>query len=361
MIVRTAVVCAAFGALAFFAYPPSVGSMPVDDYLRTRREQRYDPKVTYAQVEADPGAYAKTIVEVRGVVSGSIQRAQSVSFLLTLDDGKSLLLPAPQSEVPVVTSATRPRLRVLARVTTGVVGNVTPLEVIAVAYDADVLLREEQAAAKEAALKEQAERRRAAQAAQAARPASPTGSGYSVRALPVAGLSEMARKYLSPEAQNVYPAYLRFIQNHNKRLSAKQADEIAVGLLYFCARHEVDPRLAVALIIAESDFNPNSTSHAGAMGLGQVMPDEARAFGLQNPYDPIQNVRASINMLRMKLDMYREPGVPTKMLTWRQVALAAAAYNAGAGAVKKYGGIPPYRETQKYVQRVISLYRELAR
>jgi len=349
---RAVVIAVALGSLS-----RSAACMPVDDYLRVRREQRYDPHITYAQVETDPAAYANVVIELRGMVSGSIQRAKSVSFLLTMDDGQSVLLPAPAPDAPMLTAGTRPRLRVLARVAPGVIGNVAPFDVVAVAYDADVTLREQQAAAREAAAKEQAARR----AADASRSASTPRTGLAARSLPTAGLSDLARRYLSPEAQSVYPAYYRFIRGHNRRLSAKQADEITVSLLYFCARHEVDPRLAVAMIIAESDFDPTSTSNKGAMGLGQIMPDEARAYGLQNPYDPIQNVRASINMLRLKLDKYREPGVPAKMLTWRQVALAMAAYNAGSGAVRKYGGIPPYRETQKYVQRVISLYRELAR
>lgn len=346
---------AALAVLALLLQPSPVASMPVDEYLRIRREQRYDPHITYAQVEANAAAYRNAVIELRGIVSGSIQRARSVSFLLVMDDGKDVLLPAPPSEIPVVTGASRPKLRVLARVSSGVIGNVAPLDVVAVAYDSDVTLREQQAAAREAAAKEQAARRAAA-----ARPATTASNGLAARALPASGLSDLARKYLSPEAQSVYPAYYRFIRSHNRRLTERQADEITVSLLYFCARHEVDPRLAVAMIIAESDFDPNSTSNKGAMGLGQIMPDEARAYGLQNPYDPIQNVRASINMLRLKLDKYREPGVPSKMLTWRQVALAMAAYNAGSGAVHKYGGIPPYRETQRYVQRVISLYRQLA-
>jgi soluble lytic murein transglycosylase-like protein len=237
------------------------------------------------------------------------------------------------------------------------VGNVVPLEAIAIADDAEVRYREHiasEAAARARSAREAANRRSSSRSVSA-------GSGVRLRPMgnALSGLSELARRYLSPEAQSVYPRYYAFIANHNKRLRTDEVDAIAVSILYFAQRHRVDPRLIVALIIAESDFDPQSTSHKGAMGLGQVMPDEARAFRLTNPYDPIENVRASVNMLRMKLDMYREKGMPEGQMTVRQIELAMAAYNAGAGAVKRHGGIPPYRETQRYVTRVLSLYKTL--
>ncbi len=330
-----------------------VGATPVSEYLNLRRQLGYNARLSYSAVAADWSSYMGAVLEIRGRLNGYIQGEKALTFMLTLDDGTAVTLTATSSDASFLMRPTTGALRVLVRVRDGILGNVVPLETLAVTDDAEVTYRERVAL--------EAEQRRQAAKRRSASRHIPATSGLRLRPLAgaTAGLSEMALRYLTPEAQSIYPAYYAFIANHNKRLSPQEADAIAVSILYFAHRHRVDPRLIVAMIIAESDFDPRSTSHKGAMGLGQVMPDEARAFGLRNPYDPIENVRASVNMLRMKLDMFRERGVPEGQMTMRQIALAMAAYNAGAGAVKRYGGVPPYRETQRYVQRVITLYNRL--
>lgn len=95
--------------------------------------------------------------------------------------------------------------------------------------------------------------------------------------------------------------------------------------------------LFLRLVQQESGWNPRARSHKGATGLAQLMPGTARKLGV-NPNDPVQNLQGGARYLRM---MYNEFG------SWR---LALAAYNAGPGAVKKYGGVPPYRETRNYVR-----------
>jgi soluble lytic murein transglycosylase-like protein len=102
----------------------------------------------------------------------------------------------------------------------------------------------------------------------------------------------------------------------------------------------VDEALVRAVVQAESGGNPNAVSPKGAMGLMQLMPQTARAMGVQNPFDPEQNLRGGVRLLRGLLDEFGD------------VRLALAAYNAGGPAVRRYGGIPPYAETQKFVQRV---------
>ena len=114
-------------------------------------------------------------------------------------------------------------------------------------------------------------------------------------------------------------------------------------------RHEVDPLLVGAVIRRESGFQPAVVSKAGAMGLMQLMPDTAKALGVSNAFDPQQNVEAGTLLLRQLLDRYNG-----------HVDLALAAYNAGPAAVDKYGGIPPFAETQAYVRDIMEEYRESA-
>ncbi len=111
------------------------------------------------------------------------------------------------------------------------------------------------------------------------------------------------------------------------------------------ARQHVDPALLRAVIHAESAFHTNAISRAGAEGLMQLMPATQRRFGVNDPFDPGQNIRAGARYLRKLLDMFNG-----------NVRLAAAAYNAGENAVKKYNGVPPYNETRNYVKRVSILY-----
>ena len=107
------------------------------------------------------------------------------------------------------------------------------------------------------------------------------------------------------------------------------------------AREEgVDPDLFLRLVQQESSFNPDAVSSAGAIGLGQLMPGTAADLGV-DPYDPEQNLRGSARYLRQQLDEFGDP------------QLALAAYNAGPGNVRKYGGIPPFRETQNYVAKIL--------
>ena len=112
-------------------------------------------------------------------------------------------------------------------------------------------------------------------------------------------------------------------------------------------RHGVDPNLVRAVIKVESNFNPRAVSSKGAMGLMQLMPQTARQLSVGNPFDPTQNVDAGVRHLRQLLDSFGG-----------DVKLSLAAYNAGAGAVARNRGVPPYRETRDYVQRITRIYAE---
>ena len=106
--------------------------------------------------------------------------------------------------------------------------------------------------------------------------------------------------------------------------------------------HGVNPLLVRALIQVESNYKPRARSSKGAMGLMQLMPQTAREYRVRNPFDPKANVEAGIQRLKSLIDRWG-------------VELALAAYNAGEGAVMRFNGVPPYRETQNYVSRILSL------
>jgi len=105
--------------------------------------------------------------------------------------------------------------------------------------------------------------------------------------------------------------------------------------------HGVDPTLVKAVALVESGFNPKAVSSKGAQGLMQLMPATAERYGISDLRDPYQSLRAGAAHLRDLLDEYEG-----------NVTLALAAYNAGSGAVKRYGGVPAYEETQQYVKKV---------
>lgn len=113
-------------------------------------------------------------------------------------------------------------------------------------------------------------------------------------------------------------------------------------------REGVDEHLVKAVVEAESSFNPKAVSPAGAKGLMQLMDGTARALGVKDPFDPVANVKGGVQFLRSMLDRFGS------------VPLALAAYNAGPGAVEKYGGVPPYSETKAYVDKVLQLQQRNA-
>ena len=111
-------------------------------------------------------------------------------------------------------------------------------------------------------------------------------------------------------------------------------------------RHGLDFGLLKAVIHAESGFNPNAVSHKGARGLMQLMPATAREVGVKNIFDPKQNIRGGARYLKWMMNRFDD-----------DLKLSLAAYNAGPTTVDRMGGVPPYRETKNYVNRVLKLMR----
>jgi len=143
-----------------------------------------------------------------------------------------------------------------------------------------------------------------------------------------------------------------FQQILNKKIeSQKNADskvsktEINELITKYSNKNGLDENFVKAVINQESGFNPNAKSHCGAMGLMQLMPATAESLGVTDAYNAEQNIDGGTKYLKGLLDRYGN-----------NKELALAAYNAGPNAVKKYGGIPPYAETQNYVKKVLSNY-----
>lgn len=107
-------------------------------------------------------------------------------------------------------------------------------------------------------------------------------------------------------------------------------------------QYQVEPQLALAIIAAESNFNSLALSSKNAQGLMQLIPQTSVRFNVKNPFDPVQNIRGGLTYLRWLLAYFEG-----------DVALVAAAYNAGEGKVERYRGVPPYLETRTYVQRIL--------
>lgn len=125
--------------------------------------------------------------------------------------------------------------------------------------------------------------------------------------------------------------------------SSSSSPDLVAEAMNAADRAGVDPSLFVSQIQQESNFNPRAQSPAGAQGLGQLMPDTARSLGVTDPFDPIQNLKAAATYMRQNIDRFGG-----------DVVKGLAAYNAGPGAVEQYGGVPPYKETQRYVNDIFS-------
>ena len=117
-------------------------------------------------------------------------------------------------------------------------------------------------------------------------------------------------------------------------------------ILRAATRHKVDPALVKAIIMVESRYNPKAISKQGARGLMQLMPRTARSLGVKDSFNPEHNVNGGVKYLKQLLDEFGD-----------NLKFALAAYNAGSSKVRRYGGIPPIKATQYYVNRVFKYYR----
>jgi TPR repeat protein len=155
----------------------------------------------------------------------------------------------------------------------------------------------------------------------------------------------MLRQVGDPSAQA--PACLFDTEGHDIVARAIPEHRKVMDLVRKLApEYGVYPRLAMAIIRAESNFNPVAVSPKNAQGLMQLIPETAERFNVRKPFDPEQNIRGGLSYLRWLLAYFKG-----------DVELVAAAYNAGEGAVNRYAGIPPYPETQGYVRRIREIFK----
>jgi hypothetical protein len=150
--------------------------------------------------------------------------------------------------------------------------------------------------------------------------------------------------YIEPpveKAENTEEAQVAPVQQDRLLLDGTPYAEIIASA---AEAHGVDPLLVRALIQVESGYRPRARSRKGAMGLMQLMPSTAREYNVRHPFEPKANIEAGIKHLKTLIDRFGD-----------DVGLALAAYNAGPGAVEKFNGIPPYRETRSYVSRILAL------
>lgn len=286
-----------------------------------------------AAVKPSPENYIGKVVEIRGRLSGHSGSGSRVTMIIsTAGDGSFLI---DTDSLPVDNPG--PELACLVRLGDKCVHGLTDLHLVCCTYDAELRRLEE------------TWRRAAAAAAQKAAAPDPK---------PKAATAATKPKRQVVTADQLVRAYRNAVKCFNPKLTDTQADTIARSILGFSYRYGVDARLVCAVILAESNFRVYATSRCGAMGLGQLMPTTAAGLGVDNAYDPIQNIYGSVRYIKSMLDRM-SGGKSWNELTWGELALALAAYNAGPGAVKRHGGIPPYRETQNYVRRVTSIYKQL--
>ncbi len=143
------------------------------------------------------------------------------------------------------------------------------------------------------------------------------------------------------------PTATRSCKGVTSKILERRAQTYMPTVIHLAEKHELDALLIKAVITVESCFDARASSRAGAHGLMQLMPATARQYGVYDRFNPNENLRAGIEHLRELLDYFDN-----------HLPLSLAAYNAGTGNVEKYNGIPPFKETQGYVKKVLKYYEK---
>jgi len=265
------------------------------------------PQLTQAR-RIEPGR----ALQLSGVIKGVFASGDHRTIILELVDGATVHLDCVGD--PDEAHA-RSRVRCLVKPTE--ISSTAPLQLVDITWDKTPLevLQESARAALKIPPKDPAEIARSAAELRREHPMPSRGGNPTI-------ICKRAIAYLNPT------------------LSAQEVNMIADSIISYSTKYGVDPYLVVAVIAAESRFNPKARSYKGAMGLGQLMPATAAAHNV-DAYDPVANLNVAVRIISRNLQKYNG-----------DINKALAAYNAGVGAVKRYGGVPPYRETRDYLWRI---------
>lgn len=349
MMTRIWLIAILIAALALVGQRSQASSLdPGAAFLHARQVLQRPPLAASAlsNAQQNPAAYRSKIFEVTANVGGVVSAGEAHTVLLTIgSDSVIAKLPAALNSVDWISAGRSVRALLLVDPTGNDI-SLTNLTILAAAPEFEVASLEKRQARQPSLPSRSLAYSDQSRGAEPINPGSlPRGAG------PIAPLSERALAIFAP--------YWKTIRGLNRHLSQSDVNKITTSILYFSDHYNIDPRLVVATIIAESGFNTDSTSRTGAMGLGQLMPSTAAGLGVKDAYDPVQNIAASVHILRGNLDKYGGAPAGAGVIPFDQIALAMAAYNAGSGAVKKYHGVPPYKETKRYVAKVTALYKKM--
>jgi soluble lytic murein transglycosylase-like protein len=284
-------------------------------------------------VQADSAKWRNSVLELSGAVAGVSRSDAGASLLVRVASGDVILVRASQdAELPASGDSVRVLASVEGATRFSLLGVVTEAEI------GDTVLDPPKAAAKPAATKGATRR-------------TTMPAHWPVATLNRSGLA--SRMGIDPRVLSLYQ---QVILQFNPRLSVAQAGIMARTIVDSSYGMGVDARLIMAIFATESRFKVNARSRCGAMGIGQLMPGTARSLGVSNAYDPEENILGAVRLIQKHWITYAAKGYDFSKV----FSLVCAAYNAGPNAVRKYGGVPPYRETQQYVKRVAKWYSVFA-
>jgi len=302
-------------------------------YRSTREQYPVTTLADTAQVLTQIARHSGDVVEMDGAISGILQGGQP-GYLLQVDPAQSVVVVMETADASLTIGQP---VRVLARVS----ANGSPLTQLGMMPLDDTTGQLPEVAAAVAQVQQPPAPATAPDARRAEATAAPE------RAEVTAAGTRAEARVSTPAVENRVRTLAARIQRVNGDISADTATRIATCVMEKCRQHGVDSNLVFALMAQESRFDPRAVSPVGARGLGQLMPATAAGLGVRDSFDIEQNVDGTVRYLK---DMMRIFGSPR---------MALAAYNAGPGNVQRYGGIPPFRETQNYVQRITTHYRQL--
>ena len=332
---RTATILLATAALL----PGLAGAASLDEYLAARKRHGVEAPISEKELKRLTGTHT---IEVVGKVVGTIGKDGDIAMLVKVYETDIYVYAGDSPEWMQYGVSTA---RLLLSVERAERYTMLDAKLITSVEESDIAAYEERLRKEE-----EARKKAEAEAAEAE-----IQSGYTPVNPLTGSIGSSITTEIAPGLAVLVPDYMTYILERNKKIAVLDARRIAESILVYSVQYGVEPRLVVALIQAESNFNPSTTSNKGAQGLGQLMPFISKPLGITDPYNIEQNIYGTVRTIRGHLD---RQGKKTND-TMTQLRLALAAYNAGSGAVAKYGGVPPFKETEAYVAKVVATFKTL--